>query len=69
MGTGGGSPPVLRTTVATSISEGALPGTVRWSDRQQLNRLAPAARSGPRSLVLAGVKLAQTCLDLMRAKP
>ena len=55
--------------MATSVSQGALPPTARWSDRQQLNGLPRTARSGLRRLILVDLKLAQTCLDLMRAKP
>ena len=78
MGTGGESQLVLRTSVANFISQGALPATARRSDRQQLSRLAPAARasglapaqtSEPGRLLLAGVKLVETCLDFLRAKP
>ena len=55
--------------MATSFSQGALPATARWSDRQQLNGLVRTTRSGLKRLILADLKPAQTCLDLMRAKP
>lgn len=54
--------------LASAVSQGPLPATARWSDRQQLNGLARTARSGPRRLRLGDLKLAQTCLDLTRPK-
>jgi hypothetical protein len=55
--------------MAPSVSQGALLAAARWSDRQQLNGLPRTVRSGLRRLILADLKLAQTRLDLMRAKP
>jgi hypothetical protein len=59
---------VLRAVLASSASQRALLSVARGSDRQQVHGLARTARSGPRRLILADLKLAQTCLYLMRAE-
>jgi hypothetical protein len=58
----------LRAVLANSFDQVALPASACWSDRQQLNGLARTARSGPRRLILADWKLAQTCLYVARPK-